>query len=57
LLASVLTDVRRRYSRRDLIVAARMLKEATDQICEEVYFVPPDLADDLGDDVEDGGDS
>jgi hypothetical protein len=46
LLASVLTDVRRRYSRRDLIVAARMLKEATDRICQEVCFVSPDLADD-----------
>jgi hypothetical protein len=49
LLASVLTDLKRRYSRRDLTVAARILKNATDSICEEVYFVPLEFFDEGGD--------
>jgi len=45
-LADALTDLKHRYSRRDLKVATRILKEATDRICEEVYFVPLDFSDD-----------
>lgn len=44
LLAGALTDLKR-YSRRDLTIAARILEEATDRICEEVYFVPLDELD------------
>lgn len=39
LLSDVLTDLKPRHSRRDWKVAAAMVKEATDKICEEVYFV------------------
>lgn len=55
LLASVLTDLKHRYSRRDLKVAAGILKDATDRICEEIYFVDLDKLDDLGVDGDVGG--
>lgn len=54
LLASVLSDLKHRHSRRDLKVAAWILKEATDRICEEVYFVDLDKLDDLGIDGDAG---
>lgn len=42
LLSTVLAGLKPRHSRRDWKVAAAILKEATDTICEEVYFVPLD---------------
>ena len=55
LLASALTDLKHRYSRRDLKVAARILKEATDRICQDVFFVPLDSLEDLGSDGNPSG--
>ena len=40
LIRSVLTEVERRHSRRDLKVAAAIVREATDAICENIFFVP-----------------
>ncbi len=42
LLIEVLGELDHRYQRRDLRVAAGLLKEATDRICEEVFFVSPE---------------
>jgi hypothetical protein len=42
LLVEVLGDLEPRYERRDLRRAAGLLKEATDRICEEVFFIPPE---------------
>jgi len=40
LIRSVLGDVERRHSRRDLEVATAIVKESTDAICDEIFFVP-----------------
>jgi hypothetical protein len=42
LLASVLAELKPRHSRRDWKVAAAILKEATDTMCNDVYFVRVD---------------
>jgi hypothetical protein len=39
LLSSVLAELRSRHSRRDWNVAATILKEATETICADVFFV------------------
>jgi hypothetical protein len=45
LLRSVLGDVRRRHSRRDITVAARIVREATETISENIFMVPPEVVD------------
>jgi hypothetical protein len=40
LIRGVLGDLKRRYSRRDLNVAAAVVQRATDAICENIFFVP-----------------
>ena len=42
LLIEVLGELEHRYQRRDFKTAAGLLKEATDRICEEVFFIPPE---------------
>jgi hypothetical protein len=44
LIRGVLGDVRKRHSKRDIKVAARIVKEATDAIGEEIFFVGPELS-------------
>jgi predicted amidohydrolase len=48
LLRGVLTDVAQRYSRRDLKIAAAIVKGAADAISEDVLLFPLDGADDSG---------
>ena len=43
LIRGVLDDVRKRHSRRDIRVAATIIAESTDAICENIFFVGPDL--------------
>jgi hypothetical protein len=45
LLGSVLTDIRRRHSRRDIRVAARIVRDATEAISENIFMVPPEVVD------------
>ncbi len=45
LFTSVLTDLRRRHSRRDITVAARIVREATDAVGENIFFVPDEVID------------
>jgi hypothetical protein len=45
LLGSVLGDLRRRHSRRDIRVAARIVREATETIGENIFMVPFDVVD------------
>ena len=40
LIGSVLDEVKRRHSRRDLIVAASIVGEATNAMTENIFFVP-----------------
>jgi hypothetical protein len=44
LIHDVLHDVRKQHSKRDIRVAASIVSQATDAICEEIFFVDPDLA-------------
>lgn len=34
-----------RHSKRDIRVAAKIVQELTDEICEEIIFVPPELTE------------
>ena len=43
LIRDVLGDVRKRHSRRDVKVAAAIVKEATDAIADDIFFVGPEL--------------
>jgi hypothetical protein len=45
LLSSVLTDLRRRHSSRDIRVAARIVREATEAIGENIFMVPVEEVD------------
>jgi hypothetical protein len=40
LIRDVLGDLKRHHSRRDLAVAAAIVDEATDAICQNIFFVP-----------------
>jgi len=42
-IRSVLGDVGKRHSKRDIKVAAAIVKQATASICEEIYYVGPEL--------------
>jgi len=43
LIRGVLDDLRKRHSRRDILVAAQIVAEATETICENIFFVDPEL--------------
>jgi hypothetical protein len=43
LIRGVLDGVRKRHSRRDIRVAAAIIREATDAIVDDVFFVGPEL--------------
>jgi hypothetical protein len=43
LIRSVLRDVGKRHSKRDIKVAAAIVKQSTASICEEIYFFEPEL--------------
>ena len=43
LIRSVLRDVGKRHSKRDIKVAAAIVKQATASICDEIYCVEPEL--------------
>jgi hypothetical protein len=43
LIRGVLTGVRKGYSKRDIKVAAKIVKDATSAICEDIFFVGPEL--------------
>jgi hypothetical protein len=47
LIRSVSTDVRHGFSRRDIKVAARMVKQVTAAICSDIFYVPPEQLDRL----------
>ncbi len=47
LVADVLKDVKPKHSRRDLKVAAAIVKEATEAIGENILFVDPDWFDEI----------
>jgi hypothetical protein len=43
LIRSVLGGVAKRHSKRDIKVAAAIVKQATAAICDEIYYVGPEL--------------
>ncbi|MDQ6776870.1 MAG: hypothetical protein M3071_11800 [Actinomycetota bacterium] len=43
LVRSVLGDVGKRHSKRDINIAAAIVKQATASICAEIYYVGPEL--------------
>jgi hypothetical protein len=43
LIRSVLDEVGKRHSKRDIRVAAAIVAEATHEICENIFFVGPEL--------------
>lgn len=43
-IKDVLCDVGRHYSKRDLKVAARIVREATDTMCNDLYVLGPELS-------------
>ncbi len=43
LIRGVLAGVGKRHSKRDIKVAAAIVKQATASICDEIYFVGPEL--------------
>jgi hypothetical protein len=47
LIGSVSTDVRHGFSRRDIKVAARMVKQVTAAICSDIFYIPAEALDRL----------
>jgi hypothetical protein len=45
LIRDVSKDVRHRHSRRDLRTAAKIVKQVTDAICSDIYYIPPEEID------------
>jgi hypothetical protein len=43
LVRDVLDEVGKRHSKRDIRMAATIVAEATDAICENIFFVDPEL--------------
>jgi hypothetical protein len=43
LIRDVLHDVRKQHSKRDIKVAARIVKQATYAICNDIFYVGPEL--------------
>jgi hypothetical protein len=42
LVRSVVGEVGRRYSRRDILIASRVVDEVTEAVCEEIFLYSPD---------------
>ena len=47
LIRGVVPDIRRRHSRRDVAVAARIVKEATEAMASEIFAVSPEWYDEI----------
>lgn len=47
LIRCVIADVRKGFSRRDIKVAARMVKQVTAAICNDIFYIPPGEVDRL----------
>lgn len=45
LIRGVVRDIRKRHSKRDVTVAARIVHEASEGICNDIFFVDPDYVD------------
>ena len=45
LISDVLADVVKRYSKRDVKIAAAIIRDATETIGEEIFFVDPEFID------------
>jgi hypothetical protein len=43
LISGELGPIGKRYSKRDIRVAARIVELATQQICENIFYVGPEL--------------
>src|ERR1700693_5444908 len=43
LVCSSLNEIAKRHSKRDIRVAARIVQEATRAICENIFYVAPEL--------------
>jgi hypothetical protein len=43
LIRDVVGDLRKEYSKRDLRVAAKIVEQTTDAICNNLFFVGPEL--------------
>ncbi len=43
LIRGVLDDVAKRHSKRDITVAAAIVEEATAAMCNDIFYVGPDL--------------
>jgi hypothetical protein len=54
LVADVLKEVKPKHSRRDLKVAAAIVKEATDAISENIFFVDPEWAKEVLENDDEG---
>jgi hypothetical protein len=54
LIAGVLTDIKHRHSRRDLKVAAAIVGEVTESICQNIFFVDLDKLEEPGIDCNPG---
>jgi hypothetical protein len=46
LIRSVLDDVPKRHSKRDIRVAAMMVGEVTEAICHDIFLVSPEMVED-----------
>ncbi len=57
LIVSVLTELKRGHSRRDLMVAAAIVGEATEAICENIFCVDLDAEEESGGDEHPGATS
>src|SRR5579884_1249540 len=47
LLRSALADLPKRHSKRDVSVAAAIVSEATDRICDDIFAVAPEWIDEV----------
>jgi hypothetical protein len=54
LIRSVSTDVRHEFSRRDLRTAAKIVKQITAAICNDIFYIPPEEIDRLLSEDPDG---
>ena len=54
LIRDVLRDAKLRHSKRDVRVAATIVSEATDAICENIFSVDPELIDQWRSEDSDG---
>ena len=50
LIRSVVGDVRRQYSKRDIVVAAKIVDQMTATIASEIFLVSPEFLEELASD-------